>query len=190
MPKIGDILRGRDLGKKGRWEPGKKCIYCVCPECGKERWLNLRKENANGISRCQSCCAKYVCINWIPHGRGPESPHWKGGRHLQHQGYVLRWISEDDPYYSMATHKRRGGGGIFEHRLVMAQSLNRCLTRQEHVHHRNGVKSDNSLANLELISPASHMLYNKLCVNCPLRKQVRQLKRENKELRKLLPHLI
>ena len=39
---------------------------------------------------------------------------------------------------------------VFEHRQVMEQSIGRSLYPGETVHHKNGVRDDNRLCNLEL----------------------------------------
>ncbi len=42
------------------------------------------------------------------------------------------------------------GRKVKEHRWVMEQSLGRALVAGETVHHRNGVRADNRVENLEL----------------------------------------
>ena len=67
--------------------------------------------------------------------------HAYTGRFVRSDGYVA---------------VRRGDGFILEHRAIMEAHLGRSLETWEHVHHRNGVKSDNRLDNLEVLSVANH----------------------------------
>jgi transposase-like protein len=79
--------------------------------------------------------------------RGPKSNLWKGGRTYRHRtGYLYVSLDPGDPMWPMAT----SNGQVPEHRLVMGRSLGRPLTRDESVHHINGVKTDNRIENLQL----------------------------------------
>lgn len=60
-----------------------------------------------------------------------------------------RWVDEKSGYVWLRV--SRGRRGLrHEHRVVLEQALGRSLLRTEEVHHRNGVRDDNRLENLEL----------------------------------------
>jgi hypothetical protein len=67
------------------------------------------------------------------------------GRTLKSDGYVALSGYYDHPNADKA-------GIILEHRFVMATHLNRALLPGENVHHKNGIRDDNDISNLELWS--------------------------------------
>lgn len=170
MPNIGETARGIDVGLNTL----NKCIWATCVDCGKERWVMIRNPP---IKRCQLCSR---IVNGTK--RGKASSGWKGGRHKSSSGYIHVMIQPDDPYYPMVDKRRY----VAEHRIVMARHLGRCLLKNELIHHINGVRDDNRLENLELISPANHLLYKQMCTDCELRKEIRLLRWQVMELTKAL----
>jgi transposase len=69
-------------------------------------------------------------------------------RHLNSDGYVVVALSSNHPRIGMAG----PNGRVLEHRLVMAEHLERDLLPMETVHHGPGGRADNRIENLELWS--------------------------------------
>lgn len=88
---------------------------------------------------------------------GSQGCNWKGGRIKDQFGYVL--------IYSPEHPKGKSNGYVHEHRLVMEKQLGRYLEKTESVHHKNGIKDDNRLQNLELMQCRVHN-GNVKCPHC------------------------
>lgn len=77
--------------------------------------------------------------------------------HPTKQGYMLRQIPRNGDYKNRER--------VYEHRQVMENHLGRKLKPNENVHHKNGIRSDNRIENLELWhkgQPAGQRLTEKL----------------------------
>lgn len=114
----------------------KICVVCFEP------FLASHKKN----SYCShSCHAKILPITQ----KGADNPLWKGGIHRraigakrkQPLGYIEIWT---------------GSRWVGEHRLIMEKHLGTNLNSNQHVHHINGVKSDNRLENLIVLTKIEH----------------------------------
>lgn len=76
--------------------------------------------------------------------KGPQNPFWGGGRYKDHtSGYI--WV------YSPEHPSRTKKGYVLEHRLIMEKFIGRYLRQNEIIHHKNKIKDDNRLKNLEVI---------------------------------------
>jgi len=78
-----------------------------------------------------------------------KSFNWKDGKTKHSSGYIL---------IKNHTHPFRNSENyVLEHRLIMEKSIGRFLKKSEVVHHKNGIRTDNRIENLEL------MTFNKHC---------------------------
>ena len=70
---------------------------------------------------------------------GKENFKWKGGRRKLKIGYIVT---------KAYGHPKAYRNEVYEHILVAEKKLGRYLTKNERVHHINGVKDDNRSENL------------------------------------------
>ena len=167
MYTVGQKLRADKLGMKGR----QILTYLKCQECNTRKWVRpAYTENFICASCFKKSTIKQKDLNSFPHKetckchrcrigkgyfKGKNNPMWKGGIKKMKTGYIYVYIDETSPYYSMVA-KGVGTGYVAQHRLVIAESIGRPLTKSETVHHKNGLKWDNRIENLELWSSNHH----------------------------------
>jgi len=94
---------------------------------------------------CWSCSTKW---NW-KHGFKGRPAHPELRKPTTSGGYVK--------LYSPNHPKADNDGYVLEHRLVMESSIGRYLDTSEIVHHRNGIKKDNRIENLTIVSKKHHL---------------------------------
>ena len=175
MPKIEETKTVQRFHKSGIKAGHTIYGWYACADCGRERWVVLRKGTIRNQT-CRSCGSKKgaAAINRMEIRKGNKW-NWQGGRHKNSDGYILVWISRDDFFYPMASKD----GYILEHRLVMAKHLKRCLLLWELVHHKGkrfiGIdnRSDNLIDNLQLLP--SQNKHNTMLEKA-LRKQAKLIK--------------
>lgn len=180
----GAVLSCKECGSEFKVPPSRAATaeYCsvACASVG--RGMKQRKRTLQNCVRCgkefetHQCHASrrlycsYECKHEAPEYRarisektsGSSNPMWRGGIVDHSEGYVCAW-TPDHPFQS--------NGYVLAHRLVMEKWLRenapsspylielgttRYLSPNFVVHHRDENKRNNSIANLECMTPAEH----------------------------------
>lgn len=124
-------------------------IWTVCPHCQEARWVLC-----GAVRNAQRTPYHSRCHPNSPSRRYEERGAVIDGNRYRH---LKMWtIDEEDRALAYATSPNKYT--IAEHRWIVALHLGRPLVSSEHVHHRNGNRQDNRLANLRLVTKAMHCL--------------------------------
>jgi len=174
MPQLGEIRKGKEIwGVRGTSADRHKWVWDACEICGRERWVFLYKGNPKS-PKCKLCSDRINAEN----GRGHVRKRvWKPNSYNLH-GYIYTKLRPDDFFFKMAS----ANGYVAEHRLIVAKHLKRCLLQWEIVHHKNGIRYDNRIENLQLLPNAGTH-------DTMITRLVRKLTLENEELKKRIVEL-
>lgn len=117
-----------------------KTIPLICLQCKCTTYIKPSR-----VDTAKYCSKECFALGKIGH----KPYHYKGGKRT-HKGYV---------YILDKNHPNKDRDGyVTEHRLVMEKKIGRYLLNTEVVHHKNEIRSDNRIENLELLSSQSdHM---------------------------------
>jgi hypothetical protein len=164
-PIIGDIVRGKDIGKQPPW---KQYLWASCPECGKERWVQSKRGTPDH-KICATC--------YLTHHNAENTWNYKGGRSVTNGYPVIR--KRDHPRASPYT------GYVLEHILVWEQVHNQPVPEGCQIHHLNGIKTDNRPSNLMCLTPAKHNKKHQTLLQARAQR-IRELEAEVKLMEKAL----
>lgn len=124
----------------------KRFVLGIC-NCGCKQSIpirNRRKELARYMK-------SHNVVEFVKHGS--EHPSWKHGRPYNKNGYRLVWKPE---------HPKASRNYVYEHILVFEEYYNCCILPWIIIHHKNEVKDDNRIENLQPLTDSEHKRYHVL----------------------------
>ena len=112
-------------------------VIKVCKQCKKQFELigKGRKESQKRQFCSQICWYNYKRIE-----------------KKRNNGYIQIYVGKDYP-------GAKKNGRMWEHRFIMQKHIGRIIERSEVVHHKNGIKTENRIENLELVTPQLNTAY-------------------------------
>ena len=125
----------------------------ICSQCSKEFKPSSRhkkcpscraRHSREGKSFCLVCGTSIWLYSAYCKKHSQHERISKGETRINNKGYVYEYVGRD------TSHPRNANGFVAKHTLVMEDFLGRTLIQGETVHHKNGIRTDNRIENLEL----------------------------------------
>jgi transposase-like protein len=97
-------------------------------------------------------CDQTTILNWLDKFgiERRQTGDW------QTQGYASYFMSDDSYMRWMDYEKPSRGKSIPVHRLIAVAEWGVDAVKDNHIHHKNGIKWDNRVENLEIVTPSEH----------------------------------
>ena len=128
---------------------GKQVFYCS-RECYRE-WYRAKNTRA-----CPICGNEFIAKRSSQKVCSTECRRKYKSMNVEHKAYMENgYIVE----YQKGYNKK---GNVKQHRRIMEEHLGRKLEPYEVVHHINGVKTDNRIENLQLMTASEHSSLHRL----------------------------
>ena len=143
-------LKQFDLPKSDhRIGEGQQTLYCS-RECYKE-WYRKKNKKA-----CPICGNEFIAKRASQKVCSTECGRKYKSKNTEHKAYMENgYIVE----YQNGYNKK---GNVKQHRRIMEEHLGRKLKPYEVVHHINGIKTDNRIENLQLMTASEHSSLHRL----------------------------
>lgn len=132
--------------------------------CSKKCSNSKKRKYAKVVAKCKKCNATFsTTTNKINSGRGiycsvkcrreSQRIQVSGGNNCNWQGFH----KTSNGYIAICTHT--GKYESLQH-IIMEREIGRKLKKDELIHHKNGIKDDNRIENLELTTKSNHAKFH------------------------------